>query len=160
VEEMNQPGALADQYGLTLQVLDWRNAIPGAGRPEAVILDQLQLESWDIFIGVLWHRFGSPTGGQDPATGRFYDSGTEEEFRLAYQAWQEIGHPHILTYRRTAAPATLNDIDPEQLTKVQSFWKEFGPDGQHPGLFQQYETPDNFERRVRTDLTKLLAKLK
>lgn len=160
VEEMNQPGALADQYGLTLQVLDWRNAIPGAGRPETVILNQLQLESWDIFIGVLWYRFGSPTGGQDPATGRFYDSGTEEEFRLAYRAWQETGRPHILTYQRTSAPTTLSDIVPEQLTKVQSFWKEFGPDGQHPGLFQQYETPDNFERRVRGDLIKLLAKLK
>ncbi len=160
VEEMNQPDALADQYGLTLQVLDWRNAIPGAGQPEAVILDQLQLESWDIFIGVLWHRFGSPTGGQDPTTGRFYDSGTEEEFRLAFRAWQETGRPHILTYRRTVAPVALSDIDPEQLTKVQYFWEEFGPDGQHPDLFQQYETPDNFERRVRGDLIKLLAKLK
>jgi hypothetical protein len=160
VEEMNQPGALADQYGLTLQVLDWRDAIPGAGRPEGVILDQLKLKSWDIFIGVLWHRFGSPTGGQDSATGRLYDSGTEEEFRLAYRAWQETGRPHILTYRRTAAPSSLGDIDPEQLAKVQAFWQEFGPDGQHPGLFQQYDTPDNLERRVRGDLTKLLAKLR
>jgi hypothetical protein len=159
INELNQPGGLAEQYGCTLRLLDWRDVVSGMGRPEKVILEQLPVKSWDVFVGVLWHRFGTPSGGRDPETGRFYDSGTEEEFRLAYCAWQKIGRPHILIYRRTASPPSVDDIDPEQLIKVKAFWREFSVDGEHPGLFQPYETPRDFERRVRSDLSKLLRRV-
>jgi len=159
IDELNEPGALAEQYNCTLKMLDWRSAVPGMGRPEHVILEQLAVESCDIFIGVLWHRFGTPSGGRDPNTDRSYSSGTEEEFKLAYHAWQERGQPRILFYRRTTAPISLDDIDPEQLGRVQAFWQAFGTSGEHPGLFQAYGTPDDLERRVRNDLIKLLPRL-
>jgi len=37
VDEMNQPNDLADQLGLTLQLLDWRQVVPDTGRPEGII---------------------------------------------------------------------------------------------------------------------------
>ena len=71
---------MADYLGLTLEVVDWRAVVPDAGRPQQVIFDQLKPTSWDIFIGILWHRFGTPSGGKDK-TGKDYLSGTEEEFK-------------------------------------------------------------------------------
>ena len=69
VDELNQPNDLADQLGLTLQLLDWRQVVPDLGRPEGIILKQLPVENWDIFVGMLWLRFGTPTGAMDPETG-------------------------------------------------------------------------------------------
>ncbi|MBI4491609.1 MAG: hypothetical protein HY690_02315 [Chloroflexi bacterium] len=75
VQELNQSHGLADQYGLKLEILDWRDVVSGMGRAEQVILDQLPIDSWDILVGVLWLRFGTPTGGRDAQSGRYYDSG-------------------------------------------------------------------------------------
>lgn len=75
----------ADYLGLTLEVVDWRAVVPDAGRPQQIIFDQLKPTSWDIFVGILWHRFGTPPGGKDPQTQKDYLSGTEEEFRTALQ---------------------------------------------------------------------------
>ncbi len=159
IAELNQPQALADQLGYTLQLLDWREVVPGAGRPEEVILEQLPVEFWDIFIGILWHRFGTPTGGQDMQANHICKSGTEEEFKLAYRAWQKTQRPHVLFYRCMALPSSIDDIEPEQLAKVRNFWQEFGELGEHPALFHQYKTHEDFEHRVRQDLNKLLSQL-
>ena len=158
VEGLSQRGDLADSRGLTLKVVDWSHAIPAMGRPEDVILDQLRVDDWDIFVGILWHRFGTPTGKKDPETGLVYDSGTHEEFRLAYRAWAEKGYPHILMYRCTK-DIPLDGQDSDQLRKVNDFWKEFEHDGEHPGLFVKYETDQDFEDRFERDLRKLLLKL-
>ena len=61
--------ALADSLGLTLEVIDWSVVVPDMGQPEQVILNQLEPSSADIFIGILWHRFGTPAKGK-------YKSGT------------------------------------------------------------------------------------
>src|SRR5215213_588258 len=78
---------LADSLGIVLDVDDWRTVVPNMGRPEQVILDQLKPSEWDVFIGILWHRFGIPSGGQDSQTRKEYMGGTEEEFRTAYNLW-------------------------------------------------------------------------
>jgi hypothetical protein len=38
-----------------------------------------------MLIGVLWHHFGTPPGGKDSNSKLDYQSGTEEEFKTAYQ---------------------------------------------------------------------------
>lgn len=69
---------------------------PGAGRPQGVINDLIGPN--DVFLGIMWNRFGTPTGEAD--------SGTEEEFNLAYAEWERSGHPHILFYF-CQAPSTF-----------------------------------------------------
>src|SRR5580700_9517756 len=73
---------IADYLGLILEVIDWNQVVPDVGRPQQIIFDQLQPTSWDIFVGILWHRLGTPSHGKDPETGKEYHSGTVEEFRL------------------------------------------------------------------------------
>lgn len=67
---------LADSLGIVLEVVDWRSAVPDMGRAEQVILDQLKPTAWDVFIGILWHRFGTRPGGRDPQTQKEYLAGT------------------------------------------------------------------------------------
>lgn len=124
------------------------------GRPQQVILDSFPAEKWDIFIGVLWSRFGTPTGAVHPETGQPFQSGTEEEFTLAIRQWQETGRPRPLFYRcmRTVSPSA----DFEQLGRLEEFFRRFGPEGEYPDLYRSYDSLDEFERMVREDLTYLL----
>lgn len=82
VTRLNQ--STARQLGLLLEVTDWGSHVrPNMGqRPEAVILEQLGIDTWDIFIGPLWLKFGSPTGTDDPVTRTPFVSGAREEFTL------------------------------------------------------------------------------
>jgi|GEM_PF-1468433 len=143
------------EHGLTLELLDWRDVVPDLGRPEDVIVDQLPVKKWDIFIGVLWARFGTPPGRKDPETGKPFLSGTEEEFTLACRSWRETSKPCILFYR-CKRPVPVDWLDPKQIALVQQFFTGFEAGGEYPGLYQEYETVDDFERRVRQDLLKLL----
>jgi hypothetical protein len=147
---------LADSLSIILEVVDWSSVVPDMGRPEQVILDQVKPTSWDIFIGILWHRFGTPTGGKDKTTKREYLSGTEEEFRMAYRLWQNHGRPRIMMYR-CMRNTPLEQLNPDQYKKVQEFFNEFDPQkGEHPGLYQTFETARSFEKLLLDNLQKLL----
>ena len=156
-DELNRTGNLADSLGITLEVLDWSTHVtPFMGRPQKVVLDQLPVKNWDIFIGILWLRFGTASAAKNPKTGKEFDSGTEEEFTLAYDFWKKSGRPKISFYRCTRSPEDIVSLDPEQLGKVQQFFQKFDAKKQFPGIFQTYKTPDDFERHVRQGLNKIL----
>lgn len=147
--------ALAEYVGVTLELVDWRQVVPDLGRPEQVILDQLKPDTWDLFVGILWHRFGTPPGGKDPQTQKEYLSGTEEEFRVAHRLWQKHGRPRVMFYwcKRSIPP---DDLDPDQYKRVKEFFAGFAPDADHPGLYQTFDSVESFERLVRQNLTRFL----
>lgn len=137
---------LAEHVGITLELVDWEKVVPDPGRPEQIILDQLNPTTWDVFIGILWHRFGTPPGGTDPHTQKEYLSGTEEEFKTAYRLWKVYRKPRIMMYRCTR-PFPF-DVDPDQLKRVNEFFKFIeNPVSEYRVLVQKFET------------TKALAKL-
>jgi hypothetical protein len=129
--------------------------VPDLGRPEQVILDQLKPDTWDLFIGILWHRFGTPPGGKDPQTQKEYLSGTEEEFRVAHRLWKKHGRPRVMFYwcKRSIPP---DDLDPDQYKRVKEFFAGFAHDADHPGLYQTFDSVESFERRVRQNLQRFL----
>lgn len=146
---------MADYLGLTLEVVDWRAVVPDAGRPQQVIFDQLNPTSWDIFVGILWHRFGTPPGAKDK-TGKEYFSGTEEEFKTAYELWKQHGKPRIVIYRCTRALPF--DVDPDQLKRVRDFFKLIEDvKGDYQTLYQAFDTTESFEKLVLNNLQKLLV---
>jgi hypothetical protein len=147
---------LADHIGVVLEVKDWRAVVPDMGRPQQIIFDQLQPTSWDVFIGILWHRFGTPPGGMDPQTQKEYLSGTEEEFRVAYRLWQQYKRPRIMIYRCTR-PIPADALNPDQFKRVKEFFAQFdATKGEHPGLPQTFNTPEAFEKLLLDHLQKLL----
>lgn len=159
VAELNAYHGQAEQHGLILKLLTWEDVVPDMGRPQDVIFEQMQVKTWDLFIGALWKRFGSASGGRDPQTGQPYNSGTEEEFRAAHSALRETGRPRMMFYHRTRGPQLLSAIDTDQLNLVNAFIEEFKAGGRHQGLYVTYGAPAEFERRLRQDLTRLLPEL-
>jgi formylglycine-generating enzyme required for sulfatase activity len=157
VAELNRLGQPADSAKIILEVLDWQHQVsPAPGRPEGVILEQLPPDTWDIFIGILWLRFGSRTGENHPQTGKPFESGTHEEFTAAHENWRQHGRPHIRFYRCVRPPANMLDLKFDHYQKVETFFAQFAAGAAHEGLYGIYQTPEEFEKLVRRDLIKLL----
>jgi hypothetical protein len=147
---------LADYLGITLDVVDWRSAVPEMGRPQQVIFDQLKPTEGDVFVGILWHRFGTPPGALDEQAQREYLSGTEEEFKAAYRLWKEHDRPRVMMYRCTRA-IPPEALDPDQFKRVRDFFAQFeAVGGEHPGLYQSFNTIEEFERLLLPNLQHLL----
>jgi len=132
------------QYlGIQLEVIDWQtHVIPDMGRPQAVINQQIQ--DYDLFLGIMWKRFGTPTG--------VAESGTEEEFRIACQNWQEFRRPRILFYFSQAPfmPRTTAEI--QQMSKVLAFQEELS----QKGLVWEYPSAEQFPDIIFEHLAKIL----
>lgn len=159
VNDLNQSGGIAAEKGFFLEVLDWSTHVePSMGRPEGVILDQLPVEEWDLFLGILWMRFGSPTGGIDPETGDRFASGTQEEFEIAYKSWQKNSRPRIHFYRSNSN-FTPTQVDWKQAGEVNAFFERFKHDGKSPGLYELYTDIPDFEKRVRKNLSRYLKQI-
>jgi hypothetical protein len=156
VKGINDAGVAA-RLGLHLELLRWETHVPpDLGRPQDIVFDTLTAKEWDVFLVVLWARFGTPSGRNNPKTGRPYGSGTEEEFETAIAERERRGGawPRVMVYRcvRSIGPKT----DPVQLGLVQEFFRQFEPGGLHPGLSKEYSAPDQFERLVRNDLERAI----
>ena len=153
INELND--SAAEELHFILELWGYDKAWPSAGTPQKTIFDQFPPEKWDIFVGILWTRFGSSPGIVDKKTQKPFLSGTEAEFTKAYRLWDKSQKPEILFYRCIRdVPHHL--IDPEQLNYVQKFFKECEAGGKHPALFHSYTTKEEFETAFRKRLTALL----
>jgi hypothetical protein len=141
IEEINR--ADSDRR---LKLLRWEDyTYPAMGRPQGVINEQIG--EFDLFVGIMWKRFGTATGEAD--------SGTEEEFNRAYQRWKQTGHPSIQFYfcERPFYPRTPEEVD--QLGKVLEFRHRM----QREGLVGTFVSVDDFKRKVRFALARSLETL-
>ena len=107
----------SDAHNIILKLLKWEtDSRPGfrRGGPQDVINQQIG-NDYDIFLGIMWGRFGSPT----PRAG----SGTEEEFDRAVSRWKDSPERiRIMFYFKKADISP--SADPEQLAQVQAFKKK------------------------------------
>src|SRR4051812_24579992 len=88
-----------------IDLLGWEDTLPGYQRPQDII--NKDVDRCDLFVGILWRRFGSPTGQ--------YSSGFEEEFRRATKRGKDTGEPEVALFFKTVGDQT----DPgEQLKGV------------------------------------------
>ncbi len=144
------------QRGWYLEMVDWEDKVPpGAGLPEDLILENTDPPSWDIFIGILWRRFGTPPQLLSPQTKQHYNSGFEAEYKKAHDLWQTKGRPHIMLFRCTR-PIPL-DTDLEQLRLVQLFFQ--GIEKRYEVLYKQFDSLDDFADKLNRHLIAVLEKL-
>jgi CRISPR/Cas system CSM-associated protein Csm2 small subunit len=129
---------------IQLALVRWEtHAYPSFGQdPQAVINAQIGTE-YDIFIGILWSRVGTPTPR--------FPSGTLEEFWAAYKKWQSDRTSVTLMIYFKDEPLSPSQLDTSQLAQVQSFKKELSSAG---GLHWTFKTVDDFETIVRLHLTR------
>ena len=139
VDEVNRGvGAL---QGVRLEVVDWQtHASPGIGSDVQDVINR-QLPDCDVFLGVMWARFGTPT----PRAG----SGTEEEFDRALTRYQSKPSGVKILFYFKEKPLAPNAIEPAQLQKVIAFRERLQKEGV---LYGTFESDVEFERRLRQDL--------
>lgn len=112
VDELNKITRPA--MGIHLELLAWEtDAYPSVGIDAQDVINKQIGSDYDIFIGVMWKKFGTPTSRAG--------SGTEEEFNVAYNKFVETkGATKIMVYF-SEKPVPFNEIDVEQITKVKDF---------------------------------------
>jgi hypothetical protein len=145
VEELNR--GIAGDRGLRLELAHWEtDAYPGfhPEGPQGLIDTSLRIEDCDILIGIFWKRFGTPVQGAN--------SGTEHEFRRAYEAWQRTRRPHIMVSFNQWPYAPKTQAEADQWGQVLAFQENFPPEG----LWWPYKGKLQFADLVRQHLTRFI----
>lgn len=151
VENFNN--TLGDTLCIKFEVVKWEtHSVSEMGRSQEVINKQLNIENCDLFLGIIWKKFGTPTGSKDKKGNKF-QSGTEEEFTIAYESWKTNKKPYPMVYRSIKS-TNLNNVDTNQLSKVNKFFNDFSYDKIHPGLYKTYKTLSEFEKLLNANLIK------
>ena len=134
-----------DKHGVRLELLKWEtHTRPSVGSdPQAVINEQIG-DDFDIFLGIMWGKFGTATERGD--------SGTEEEFNRAIERHTTApGSVQIMFYFKDAGIAP-SKLDGEQIEKVKAFKKRVGEEC--GGLYYQFESTEQFKTKARIHLSK------
>jgi HEAT repeat protein len=101
---------LVGALGWQIVLFRWEDALPSYGRPQGTI--NKAVDDCALFIGMLWERWGQPTGE--------YSSGFEEEYERALSRRKKGSEPEIWLVFKAVDPSKLKDPG-AQLSKVLSF---------------------------------------
>ncbi|HEY1978502.1 MAG TPA: DUF4062 domain-containing protein, partial [Xanthobacteraceae bacterium] len=99
---------LSDFEGYHVDLVGWEDTLPQYGRAQAVI--NQDLETCELFVGMLWERWGTP-----PSKDGSYTSGFEEEYDIAITSRRKNNRPEIFLFLKDIDPKLLRD--PGQDTK-------------------------------------------
>lgn len=126
--------------GVHIRVIDWKDDfVPNFGdHPQNII--NSQIPEYNVFIGIYWTRFGSPT--------KNYNSGSEEEFYHALN-----NKKHILLYF-SEIKVSLSEIDVNQLKMINDFKEKVKP----IGLYKSYNGIDEFRSMLSMHLNQISQK--
>ena len=141
VRELNS--TWADTLGIRLDVVRWEtHTAPGFGKdPQDVINNQIS-DAYDIFVGIMWTRFGTPT----PRAG----SGTEEEFLQAYDRYKEDQSSIEIMFYFKTTPVSPVDLDPNQLRAISEFRSKLKDVG---GFYSKFGSIEEFRNSITRHLS-------
>jgi hypothetical protein len=160
------PSDTVEERGIVVQVIDQLNKLHGA--EEGFLLQPLlweedsysalgidaqdvinrQLGDYDILVGIMNTRFGSPTHRAD--------SGTEEEFdRALDKYWNRPDKIRILFYFRNSTVKFL-ELDPAQTLRVHEFRAGVRTQGL---LAKDYSSSEQFRGQIHKDLLQNVREL-
>lgn len=136
---------------IVLELLKWEtNSAPAISISEVQSIINNDIPTYDLFIGLLWMKFGTPTNE--------FGSGTEEEFNIAYKKFKENNESlQILLYFKNATPKSLDDINPEQLGKVKNFKSNLG---EKNVLYWDFNSKEELARFLRLHIPTRIENLK
>jgi hypothetical protein len=121
----------------------WEHMFGGIGIDQQDVINR-QTPLYDVFVGIVWSRFGTPTTR--------FGSGTQEEFENALRIYLDHRELEFMLFvKRENLP---NDIDEIQLQKLRNFIRVLSSNGI---LFQEFKTETEFESLVRKNLLNYLT---
>ncbi len=144
INELNRlPGG---RFGIRLELIKWEtDTYPSLGKDAQSVINHQIGDDFDIFIGILWKRFGTPTNRAE--------SGTDEEFKRAYQRAHDNPNSIRVMFYFNDAPVAPSEIDIKQLSQINEFKNVIGKQGVY---FWSYKGIDEFERLLRLHLGKVM----
>lgn len=129
-----------------MELLKWEtHTYPAVGTSAQAVINEQIGDDYDIFIGIMWTHFGTPTES--------FGSGTEEEFYRALQKRSSNGDPLRILFYFKDAPVAPSDIDVAQLQKVQAFRDKLGEEGSYYWKFREVS---EFSELARVHLSRII----
>lgn len=150
IDELNK--TYSSRFNLILELVKWEtDSSPAASVTDVQqIVDEDIGNDYDLFIGILWKKFGTPTTN--------FGSGTEQEFHNAYSRFiKDSTSLEILFYFKISPPISITDIDPYQLVKVNNFKSELG---EKAILYWEYDSVENLQKFLRLHIPMRIDKLR
>jgi len=146
VDEVNTTIAIPQGYQIDLY--GWEDTTSTAGRPQAIINEELKL--CELFIGMLWKRWGTP-----PDNEGLFSSGFEEEFTLATELRDKKGAPQIQMYFKAVDSDMLKDPGPD-LSKVLIFKNSLIAEKKF--LYKDFDNTADYSSKLRIGLAEYINK--
>jgi len=118
---------------IKFEIINWeRNTYPGKGDDAQDVINGQIKDDYDIFLGIFWQRFGTPTNR--------YESGSLEEYERAKIKFDlDPENTHILMYFKNQE-ADIYKVDIEQFKKVKEFRDKIAnEDGIYYSMFEKTE---------------------
>lgn len=139
----------SDQTGVVFKVWSWENdSWPSAGIDAQSVVNAQASVEYDVFLGMFWGRFGTPTSRAR--------SGTKEEFDRAFERYKaNQSSPEMMLYFKDA-PISPSQIDAAQISLVMNFKAELGQLGI---LYFTFDGEKSFEELFRKHIAKVALKL-
>lgn len=140
--------SIGSEFDFRIESLKWENStIPAFGESSQGVINEQIGNDYDLFIGIMYKKFGTPTKNAG--------SGTEEEFNLAYDRLKNGEKLQIMFYFNNK-PASMNEINHEELAKVSDFKKKIESLN---GYYFNYDGEKDFEDKLRCHLNKYFSSL-
>lgn len=129
------------QNNFSIELVHWNeDTYTGIGDDAQEVINS-QIE-YDILVGLMWMRIGTKTKRDK--------SGTIEEINRALSNTNK----EQLIYFKTTPPANLNELNTNDLDKVNSYKKELSKRGV---LYKEFNEIDKFESLFRINLSNLIS---
>lgn len=148
VDEFNE--SWADELGYQVELIGWEETIAGFGRPQQLI--NQDLDRCDLFLGMIWKRWGTP-----PDHGGNFSSGFEEEFERSIERCERTGSPQISLFFKQIPEEFMEDPG-DDLKKVLGFQDRIIASKKI--LFQSFSTVQNIEALARKSITDYVIRIK
>ena len=139
INEINR--SIGQTYNFRIDSLKWENDTrPSIGEYSQKTISEQLGDDYDIFIGIMYKKFGTKT--------KSTDSGTEEEFNNAHDKYKNSDDIEIMFYFNDE-PTKPSEIDTDQYQKVKSFKRKIADLGVY---YWNYDGINNFEDNLRNHL--------
>ena len=146
IEGLNRQ--LESTHAITIRMLSWPDDVrPGVNKdPQSEI--NRQVANYDIYLGILGTRFGTPTSRSE--------SGTQDEFEDALSRFQsDTTSVRLLFYfKKSLVGVSPYELDVDGLQKVQRFREDLEARGV---LYRDFENTEAFIDLVKTHLFDLIV---
>lgn len=134
---------------IRLEFVGWEtDSFSGIGTDAQDVINKEFGDDYDIFVGIMWHRYGSPTLRSD--------SGTVEEFERAYNNYSLKGSCKKILFYFNSADYPQKDVEPEQVVKIRAFKQSLQQKGVY---YTQYAGPEIFKDMIHDDLVRTVDEL-